>query len=389
MSGDAKTILVRGWRSIPHSYAIVNEFQCLELLRRPGVKLYFEDLPYFRKKWQPTTLFTPEQERAIRSIPPPPADLVADAELRIAFPYDLLSPPRGRRLFVFGTAEFNSVPADFIAGNVPLAEAHARAADAVIVTPSNWSREGFVRSGADPARVVVVPHGVDPALFRPPASPAERADVRRQMNLAEEDFVFYTLGTMSGNKGIDLLLRAFAAVLKQRPSARLLLKGLDAVYSSLQFLQQNAATLPAEELKAIEPRLIYTGQSLSFAQMPRLYHAADCYVSPYFGEGFNLPVLEAAACGVPVICTAGGPTDDFTTADFARRIASTLTDSPGPHGPNARALFPSVDDLARLMLSAIDDGDFRRRAAAAGPAHVRARFTWTHAVDRLLAVMLT
>ena len=50
---------------------------------------------------------------------------------------------------------------------------------------------------------------------------------------------------------------------------------------------------------------------------PRL-QAADVYVSPYHAEGFNLPVLEAVACGIPVVVSAGGSTEDFTHPAFAR-----------------------------------------------------------------------
>ncbi|MEG4807439.1 glycosyltransferase family 4 protein [Microcoleus sp. F8-D3] len=63
---------------------------------------------------------------------------------------------------------------------------------------------------------------------------------------------------------------------------------------------------------------------LSFAQIAELYQAADVYVSPYLTEGFNLQVLEAVACGLPIICTAGGPADDFTS-NFALQIESKFT----------------------------------------------------------------
>jgi glycosyltransferase involved in cell wall biosynthesis len=51
------------------------------------------------------------------------------------------------------------------------------------------------------------------------------------------------------------------------------------------------------EKRTIEPRLHYHGNTLSFGDMALMYQMADAYVSPYFSEGFNMPVLEAAACG--------------------------------------------------------------------------------------------
>ena len=52
----------------------------------------------------------------------------------------------------------------------------------------------------------------------------------------------------------------------------------------------------------------------SGAQMAALYNLADAYVTPYHAEAFNMPALEAAACGVPLIVPRGGPTDDFVYA---------------------------------------------------------------------------
>ena len=48
--------------------------------------------------------------------------------------------------------------------------------------------------------------------------------------------------------------------------------------------------------------------------MAALYNLADAYVTPYHAEAFNMPALEAAACGVPLIVPRGGPTDDFVYA---------------------------------------------------------------------------
>jgi glycosyltransferase involved in cell wall biosynthesis len=388
MSGPPKTILIRGWRLLPHSYAVVNQFQCLELLRRPDITLYFEDAPFHSPRWSTITgLWPAAQEAAITQIPPPPADLVPDCELRVAFPYDLNRPPRGRRLCVFGTAEFYGVPNRSITGGVRLADAHARAADAIIVTPSTWSREGFLRSGAAPSRVEVIPHGVDPQLFHPP-TPSERAVARVAFRAADDEFVFLFCGAMTGNKRIDLLLRAFAQVLREYPRARLFLKGLDALYSSQQLVDRCISRLPPADAYRILPRLTYNGDSLTFPVLSQLHHMSDCYVTPYAAEGFNLPALEAAACGVPVVCTAGGPTDDFVTSDFARRIDSQLVNASTPDVLEGRALEPSLDSLVRHMIAVIEQREFRERAAVAGPAHVSAHFTWAKVVDRLLGVLL-
>ena len=85
-----RTLLIEGWRFIPHSYAVLNQFQCLELLKIPGLTIFHRDVPYFRSRWQPVTgMFSPAEETAIRAIPAIAMTTEADAVLRIAFPYQL------------------------------------------------------------------------------------------------------------------------------------------------------------------------------------------------------------------------------------------------------------------------------------------------------------
>ena len=54
MTEPVGTLLVEGWRDIPHSYAVANSFQCLEILKRPGVHLLHRDVPYILDTWRPT-----------------------------------------------------------------------------------------------------------------------------------------------------------------------------------------------------------------------------------------------------------------------------------------------------------------------------------------------
>ena len=386
MTGSAeRSLLVSGWRFIAHSYAMVAQAECLEILRRgPACQLHFEDFPYYNPTWRPTAgLWTPEEEEALRAIPAPPAGVRLDAELRFGYPYDFLRAPRARRTFLFGTAAHLYVPASHVACGLSTAAAQRRHGIAVL-TCSNWSKQGFVRSGVAAEDVIVLPLGFDPRVFAP-IDAGERARIRTAMRIGPDDFVFYHAGAMTPNKGLQILLPAFARLAEMRPNARLLLKGLDAVYLSRQFADESLRELDPADAEKVLARLHYIGDEMSGAQMARLYHAADCYVSSYTAEGFNLPVLEAAACGLPVICTGGGPTDDFVTDDFALRIESTF--APIVDMPEGLGLLPDLEHLVHLMLCMTDDAEFRAAARLAGPAHVSGRFTWQHVVDRLLPVL--
>ena len=188
---------------------------------------------------------------------------------------------------------------------------------------------------------------------------------------------------MTGNKGIDVLFRAFAEVARKHPHTFLVLKGMEPLYKSKTFLLENMKVLSAEERERVEQRLIYFGNSFETKKMARLYQAADVYVAPYRAEGFNLPVLEAAASGIPVICTSGGATDDFVTEAFARKIDSKKHFGLR-EGQHLSRLEPDVDHLIALMSSAIEERSWREAAAKAGPLHAQANCTWDHVVDILL-----
>lgn len=374
-------LIVEGWRSLSHSYAIVNQWQLLALTRRPEIELRVRDLPFFDPAWRPQPgLFPEPSDCIIREIKEARPDFVPDVTWRVAFPYDLTPAATGRTL-VYGTAECRMVPRSHLAANSGLKDALADPS-VTVTTPSHWSAEGFRRLGFADARIAVIPHGIDPALFRP--RPEKREVVRKELGLS--GFVFMSAGAMTDNKGMDVLMKAFAAVAERRGDVRLLLKGADRFYASQQFVQQALGSLPRSQVSLIVERLFYGGESLSMEQMSALYQAADTYVSPYRAEGFNLPVLEAAACGVPVICTRGGSTDDFVTDAFALRIDSRLraAEIDGEYGV---ALEPDIDHLIDLMRRIVDDGPFRAGAAMDGPRHAGEHFTWDRAVEKMMPVL--
>ena len=376
-----KTLIVEGWRFLPHSYAIVNQWHLLALLRRPSIAVKVVDMPFSHAKWRAQEgLFDPRTEQLLKSIAIADPDEDADLTLRMFYRYDF-SPSRSPQTVVFGTLEQQLIrPSDIRASDrlrmPPPPSVRA-------MTPSLWSAEGYYRAGFTNDQVLIVPHGVDVETFHP--MPHLRNRIRSRISVADGDFVFLSIGAMTGNKGMDLLLQAFAAVSHRFPHARLLLKGMDPLYTSKDFVLKSLWRVPPQDLQRVGERVIYFGNSCSYRQMSLLYQAADAYVSPYRAEAFNMPVLEAAACGLPVICTAGGSTDDFVLDAFARRIESKKISVRIKSGLDAARLEPSVDHLIELMTSAIEDHSWRSQAAERGPEHVRSHFTWDRVTDILIS----
>jgi hypothetical protein len=139
--------------------------------------------------------------------------------------------------------------------------------------------------------------------------------------------------------------------------------------------------------------VILIEEVLSQERLAALYRACDVLVHPYRGEGFAMPVLEAMACGLPVIATAGGPTDEFCPPQAGWRIRSSRVEftSERVDGLSTAGrpwvLEPDVGHLAQLMRTAVGERErlAGRRAAARGAAE---RLGWDEVAARYRARLL-
>lgn len=375
-----QSLLVEGWRGISQSFAMVNQYQLLEL-KNYDIALYHNDRPFHFGHWNAKDNadgFDPGRRQSLASIPPPPPGLVPSVTYRIEFPLrfeDGASP----RLFVFGTSESKNLDHRVAPGQL---ETGRRNPNLTVVTPSAWSREGFLEAGFDPARVIVVPHGVDGTIFGPP-HPSLRARMREAMGLQPEEFALLSVGAMTHNKGIDLLIVAYATLRRHYRHLRLVLKDASALYgvSGSSVLDMLAAKRPDLVDGDLRASIIFLSQNMNLAQLTLLYGACDAYVSPYRAEGFNLPPLEAAACGLPVIVTQGGPTDDYQHESFALTVRSQEI-----KGAGLTALEPDIGDLID-KIATIVEGRAGKIDKAAAIRHVNTAFSWAAAAKKLMAAM--
>lgn len=191
----------------------------------------------------------------------------------------------------------------------------------------------------DPAKVRVMPYGVDPFLFAPegPALPRQSDAFR----------VLYVGGALP-RKGCDLAVTAYCRAFAPDEPTRLVLK--------LQGAKTFYATAPA--IAAPQERTDYQvldGDALSDAQMGALYRSVDVLVAPYRAEGFCLPLLEAMASRLPVVYPAHGPGPEFVPPGAGIRVAS-------PGGE------PSAGDLARALRWLWKNPDERAEMGAKGRA---------------------
>ncbi len=378
-------LLIEGWRGVHHSFAMVNQFQILSLLKRPGLRLFHRDLP-MPLGWTPGAQgagLSVEDSARIAALGEMPPGEAMDAVYRICSPFRSGAPDDARRTISFMVTELGLGANSF----VPDADrGFFTRDDNLVVTPSAWSRDRLAEAGIDPGRIRIVPHGVDASSFRP-LDAAQRAAVRARLGFAPEEVVLLNIGGPFWNKGIDLLLEAFAHLRARGVPARLMLKDQSALYGvgvgdSVAAVGARCPSLLRQDTLAA---ISLVPGALDLAQLRELYGAADAYVSPYRAEGFNLPVLEAIAAGLPVIVTEGGATDGFCPSLLATRLPARPGLRDGDAGfPPGRFLEPSMDALVEAMAAVRPDRGDDTPAQAGARAALLGAFSWDAAAEALL-----
>ena len=360
-------VLVEGWRGINHSFAIVNQFQLLELASRNDINLFHEDMP-FCMDWsvdKSSIGLDAEKSAIIRSIKKRTTEKI-DVIYRIVFPFRFHGGD-SKKIFTFGNSELHNLDDRIYQG--PEMHHFYRNNDVKIITPSNWSKVGFVRYGFKDEDVFVVPHGVDTSIFKP---------IDSQKN---DHFTFLSLGAMTWNKGVDVLILAFAEINKNYPGTRLILKDQSNLYGIgawdiIKCMKKDYSSLFTEILRS---NITILTDNLTMDQLAVLYNSCDAYISPYRAEGFNLPPLEAAACGVPVALTGGGATDDYFDDSFAVKIeGKEMSDG------NKDWIEPDLDSLVAVMSDLVE-----KRVTFNLPEvqnYIHNNFSWKKVVGKLVGV---
>jgi glycosyltransferase involved in cell wall biosynthesis len=292
----------------------------------------------------------------------PPLPHVADVEVRHQWPPDF-RPAASGRLAVIQPWEFGSIPLEWV-------EQINTNVDEVWV-PSEFARQMYVRDGVAEDRVRVLPNGVDPRRFSP-----EGRRYRLRTKASGTRFLF--VGGWIGRKGPDVLFDAYRAAFAGRDDVTLVVKdfGANGVYRG-----QERDVIRSHAASGALPRVEYIDRELSDSDMADLYRACDVLVHPYRGEGFGMPVLEAMACGKPVIVTAGGPTDEFCPDEACWRIPSSRMVLPNRIDrwetvQNVWMLEPDADALRHLLVEADRDVEGRARRGTAAHAAAEA-YTWS------------
>ena len=168
-----------------------------------------------------------------------------------------------------------------------------RRARALVVLSEAFRRLLIERYGVSPWRVHVIPPGVDLRRF----APGRRAEARRALGLPLDAWVAVSVRRLVERMGLDVLLDAWAALPQTEPESLLIVAGEGPARADLE---RRADAL------GIGQRVRFPGR-VDDELLPLWYRAADVAVVPSIAlEGFGLVVLEALACGTPVVATRTG-----------------------------------------------------------------------------------
>ncbi len=222
----------------------------------------------------------------------------------------------------------------------------------LVITVSQSAKEDLVRLlGVPPSKVWVTPLGVDTQFC--PANEEAIFNLRQKYDLPG-GYILY-LGINKPHKNLVRLVEAFAKV---KTGRKLVLAGKeDPRYREVHKVVKQLS---------LQDRVVFLGR-VPEEDLPALYSAADLFVYPSLYEGFGLPVLEAMACGVPVVC-------------------SSTSSLPEIAGQAAVVVDPlDLSQLARALERVLGDSDLRASMRQEGLKQA-ARFSWERTAKETLAV---
>jgi glycosyltransferase involved in cell wall biosynthesis len=208
---------------------------------------------------------------------------------------------------------------------------------------------------------IVIWPGVDPEQFRPGG---DRSKIRRRFGYADSDFVLLWLGIFMPHRRLEDAIEATARLGAGGTRVKLLLAGSDRSYPEyLRGLKSLATRL------GVGDRITFTG-SVADDEMRDFYCACDAFIFPNDQQTWGLAVLEAMACGCPVLVSRGAGVHEVLTEE-----------------ENA-VLFPPRESalLAQKIDFLISQSELRQEIAERGMQMVRDECTWHKYAARVSGV---
>jgi len=247
--------------------------------------------------------------------------------------------------------------------------------------PTEWGRKICIENGVDYNQIEVIPEGVDNNQFHPYFKPQK------------DKFRFLLIGKYEQRKSMDESIDAFARIFGNNPDIELIIKSDFFKNPELKKIEldNKIASTQVDNI-----RLVWGYQTIN--QLSDLYRSCDIFLFPTKAEGWGLPLIEAAACGLPLITTYySGQTE------FIQDIKSSciLVDYqlepidckeyqsfyPAPDNNYGKWAVMSTDNIAQAIKQAYDNYPALSAQATKNSELIRTKYSWANSAIKSLEIL--
>jgi glycosyltransferase involved in cell wall biosynthesis len=233
-----------------------------------------------------------------------------------------------------------------------------READDLICVSHHTREEAIARYGAPADKTHAIYNAVSEERFKRP-DPTLLRRFRRALASDEERLVLY-VGRLDPEKGVEILLQAFASVLGEHLRAKLILAGSGTLEEELR---KKSIDWGADKATAFAGYV--QGEALNY-----LYHCADVLAVPSLYEPFGIVALEGMICGAAVVAS-----DTGGLSEILRGGRDGLLVKPG-----------SVADWSRALIALLSDAQVRRKFAENGQRKAQRVYSWKRVAEAVMRI---
>jgi glycosyltransferase involved in cell wall biosynthesis len=244
--------------------------------------------------------------------------------------------------------------------------------------PSEWGRKVAVDQGINADKITVVHEGVNPNLYHPYLIPPS------------DKFRFLLIGKYEQRKSIDESIEAFAMTYGNNPDVELVIKS--------DFFRNHIEKKQALEYKIASMRvnnihLVWGYQTQN--QLANLYRSANVFLFPTKAEGWGLPLIEAAATGLPLVTTFHSGQTEFlqdirsscVLLDYTLRpieCAETKEFYPAEDGNYGKWAVTTVEEIAQGIKLAYNNYTALHTQAVKNSIVIRNKYSWSASANSAL-----
>jgi len=274
----------------------------------------------------------------------------------------------------------------------------------LMLATSQWVKDTYVRDGVKVDNMKVVPIGCDTDAFRPiPREDPRVAEVRNALGVKPDEKLILTIGGDAASKGAQEVMQALALIDAECPNWKYLCKVWPQPRTSRQLRQDQDLMRQL----GIAHKVIFASGQFSRNFVPYLINACDIYAAPSRLEGYGMPMIEAQACGKPVLSVAAmGMLDTILheKTGFLARVAQEITIAGAKLTPDMGysrrkdVIFPQpkkvairadVNDLAHYLKRLLTDDSLCESMGDEGRRNVLEQFHYIEVAERIASEVAT